>query len=157
MQSLREDSKKKQKNHVFTRLSSVLCSPLRTVEAGREFGKKGRERHLARACACLCVWRTRTRIYIHSCAYTKPFPHYPLLCKLKNKKRITANLTWASFSPRRYEGTLNVVSFGGMSKKKKDELFCTALKLVISCFHIQRGRDKSLSRSSSRVCTVYIV
>ena len=88
----------------------------------------------------------------------KPFPHYSCCVSWKTK-RITANLTWASFSPRRYEGTLNVVSSEEClkKKKKKDDLFCTALKLVISCFHIQRGRDKSLSRSSSRACTVYIV
>lgn len=34
-------TQKKKKIHVFTRLSSVLCSPLRTVEAGRESEKRG--------------------------------------------------------------------------------------------------------------------
>lgn len=44
------------------------------------------------------------------------------------------------------------------NKQKKDDLFCTALKLVISCFHIQRGREKiTLSPVLSSVYSVYCI
>lgn len=116
MQSLREDSKK-EKNTCFYTL--VVCFVFSTPDrGGRErVGKKGRERHLA--CVCLCVRRTRTRIYIHSCAYTKPFPHYSLLCKLKNKKESQLILHELHSVPCRYEGTLNVASSEECLKKKK--------------------------------------